>query len=74
LNRLDNDTAGFLYFAKTKSIKEEYKKLQDEQQITKVYIANVEGRVDVERTVEKHEELRSTLYFYQTDVITRHPE
>ena len=68
LNRLDNDTAGFLYFAKTKNIKKEYKKLQDEQMINKLYIANLEGRVDVERTAEKHEELRVTEFYL------RHPE
>lgn len=62
LNRLDNDTAGFLYFAKTKSIKEEYKKLQDDQKINKIYIANLQGRVDIERTAEKHEELEITNY------------
>lgn len=62
LNRLDNDTAGFLYFAKTKSIKEEYKRLQDEQKINKMYIANLQGRVDIERTAEKHEELGTTNY------------
>jgi 23S rRNA-/tRNA-specific pseudouridylate synthase len=59
---LDNDTAGFLYFAKTKIIKEEYKKMQDAHQITKVYIANLQGRVDVERTAEKHNELLITNY------------
>lgn len=65
LNRLDNDTAGFLYFAKTKDIKEEYKKLQDEQKINKLYIANLDGRVDIERTAEKHEELGITNYELQ---------
>ncbi len=62
LNRLDNDTAWFLYFAKTKERKREYKKLQDDLKVNKVYIANLQGRVDIEKTAEKHPELRVTNY------------
>ena len=41
LNRLDNNTWWLLYFAKSKEIFEEYKKLQWEFKIDKYYIANV---------------------------------
>lgn len=39
LNRLDNDTAGFLYFAKTKEAQKQYRKKQKNDQINKKYIA-----------------------------------
>jgi 23S rRNA-/tRNA-specific pseudouridylate synthase len=57
LNRLDNDTAGYLYFAKDKKVFERYKMQQDNHEIYKVYLCDVQGRVDVSRTVEKHPEL-----------------
>ena len=41
LNRLDNDTSGLLYFAKTPLVKEKYKKAQAEWKIIKYYIADV---------------------------------
>ncbi|HRU49927.1 MAG TPA: RNA pseudouridine synthase [Candidatus Absconditabacterales bacterium] len=43
LNRLDNDTAGLLYFAKTPLVKEKYKKAQSEGRISKYYVADVYG-------------------------------
>lgn len=43
LNRLDNDTAGLLYFAKTPLIKEKYKQAQSEWKVVKFYIADVYG-------------------------------
>ena len=43
LNRLDNETAGLLYFAKTHAIAEEYHKKQDDEQITKWYVCDVKG-------------------------------
>ncbi len=42
LNRLDNETAGFLYFAKTKEAFERYRHLQNEGKIHKRYIAQVQ--------------------------------
>ncbi len=57
LNRLDNDTAGYLYFAKDKKIFDAYKTQQDAHQIYKLYLCDVQGQVDVERTVGKHPEL-----------------
>jgi 23S rRNA-/tRNA-specific pseudouridylate synthase len=43
LNRLDNDTAGFLYFAKTPQTYEKFKKLQKENKIQKIYYAQCEN-------------------------------
>ncbi len=43
LNRLDNDTAGFLYFAKSKEAMVRYRKLQAEGKIHKRYIAQIQG-------------------------------
>ncbi|MBP6085632.1 hypothetical protein KA478_00145 [Patescibacteria group bacterium] len=57
MNRLDNDTAGYLYFAKDKKIFDAYKTQQDAHQIYKLYLCDVQGQVDVERTVAKHPEL-----------------
>lgn len=45
LNRLDNDTSGLLYFAKTQEIKENRRTLQKQWAITKYYIADVSGNV-----------------------------
>lgn len=43
LNRLDNDTAGFLYFAKELSIYDKYRQLQAQNKVDKHYIAQVFG-------------------------------
>lgn len=53
LNRLDNDTQWFLYFAKTPEIKSRYKNWQDEKKLVKQYLCDVRGNVDVQKTVEK---------------------
>ena len=44
LNRLDNDTAGFLYFAKTPEIYHNFKRLQKENKIQKIYYAQCENK------------------------------
>ena len=44
LNRLDNDTSWFLYFAKNKDIYNNFKELQKNEQIEKVYYAMVETK------------------------------
>jgi 23S rRNA-/tRNA-specific pseudouridylate synthase len=44
VNRLDNDTAWFLYFAKTPLFYEQYKHLQSENKLQKIYIADVSGQ------------------------------
>lgn len=43
LNRLDNDTSGLLYFAKTPEIKHKYKALQNIDKVDKIYLADVYG-------------------------------
>lgn len=43
LNRLDNDTGGFLYFAKTPEIYTLYKAQQKKWLISKIYLAEVQG-------------------------------
>jgi 23S rRNA-/tRNA-specific pseudouridylate synthase len=48
VNRLDNDTRGLLYFAKTPSIKQRYKQAQAEGWIQKYYIADVYGKYTLE--------------------------
>lgn len=42
LNRLDNETAGFLYFAKTQEAFDRYRQLQSEGKINKRYIAQIQ--------------------------------
>lgn len=53
MNRLDNDTAGFVYFAKSPSVKETYLQQQDNRQLIKQYICVVTGKIDLEKTQEK---------------------
>lgn len=48
LNRLDKETSGLLYFAKTKEIKDKYKQAQKELWIEKIYIADVYGEIKPE--------------------------
>ncbi len=43
LNRLDNATAGLLYFARSETSKAQYLSLQAENRITKIYYAQVYG-------------------------------
>lgn len=44
LNRLDNETAGFLYFAKTQESFDRYRQLQTQGKINKWYIAQIYGK------------------------------
>jgi len=44
VNRLDNDTTGLLYLAKTPLFKERYKQAQKDWKIEKYYIADVYGK------------------------------
>ena len=43
LNRLDNDTSGYLYFAKNFETYKKYKILQNRWKIYKIYVADVFG-------------------------------
>lgn len=42
LNRLDNETAGLIYFAKNKEIAERYYALQDAGRVNKWYICDIQ--------------------------------
>ena len=44
LNRLDNDTTGLLYMAKTPLFKEKYKQAQIDWKVEKYYVADVYGK------------------------------
>lgn len=46
LNRLDNDTSGLLYFAKSPDVKKQRKELQNQWKIIKYYLADIAGNVD----------------------------
>ncbi len=46
LNRLDNDTGGLLYFAKSLEVKKQRKELQNQWKIVKYYLADVRGNID----------------------------
>ncbi|HMT00845.1 MAG TPA: RNA pseudouridine synthase [Candidatus Absconditabacterales bacterium] len=43
MNRLDNETAGLLYFAKTREIADEFMVLQKTGELEKLYLADVHG-------------------------------
>ncbi len=45
VNRLDNDTAGLLYFARSQALYDRYIQMQDAGQVVKHYIAGLSGEV-----------------------------
>ena len=45
MNRLDNETSGFLYFAKNPKIKKEFHQLQSNFLLNKYYLAEVYGDI-----------------------------
>jgi len=48
LNRLDNETAGFLYFAKTPEAFAHFKSLQKSGSIKKYYLAQINGKLSLQ--------------------------
>lgn len=53
VNRLDNETTGLLYFAKTPLFKQRYKRQQQLDKVDKIYLATVYGKFPYDkRTVE----------------------
>ena len=52
LNRLDTDTSGLLYFARSRDIYIKFRDLQNAGKVEKYYLAQVWG--DVMRNVEKN--------------------
>lgn len=69
VNRLDNDTAWILYFAKTKKTYNEYARQQEEKQLYKLYICEVSGKVDCERTAQKSIGSKVMTWTMQADII-----
>lgn len=63
VNRLDNDTQWFIYFAKTPKIKSQYEKRQDEKKLIKQYVCDVQGKVDIRRTTEKIAKTKLVTWF-----------
>ena len=65
VNRLDNDTAGLLYFAKSESIFDEYKILQNKGRVVKYYMADLYGRIDSPKLIcipiSHHQHLREKM-------------
>lgn len=45
VNRLDNETAGFLYFAKSQKAFDHFKSIQKSGKVKKFYMAQVEGKL-----------------------------
>jgi len=54
VNRLDNDTAGLLYFAKTPADRDRYYATQERGGMIKRYLADLSGNVMIASTVGKH--------------------
>ena len=46
LNRLDNETGGFLYFAKNQKAFDHFKSLQKSELVKKFYLAQIEGKLN----------------------------
>ena len=61
LNRLDNDTSGLLYFAKTPLFKLRYKTAQQDLKIQKYYIADVYGKYSLE-----HQEISYPIWHHKS--------
>jgi 23S rRNA pseudouridine1911/1915/1917 synthase len=49
INRLDNQTAGLLFFSKNQNIFDIYKTLQNEGKVDKVYYADLHGQLDISK-------------------------
>ncbi len=74
LNRLDTDTSGLLYFARTREVYAQYRGWQDEGKVEKYYLAQVRG--DVGRNVEKNNDRDAYYASVQEnskDIILRFP-
>ncbi len=72
VNRLDNDTAGLLYFAKTKQIYENYPIQQKENKLYKLYVCEVYGKVDCEKTAQKSIQNKVTQWYMEAAISGLH--
>ncbi len=71
LNRLDNETAGFLYFAKTNESADRYRQLQGEGKINKWYIAQIqwtpkESAFEIHMPIMHHKHKIDRMVFVRT--------
>lgn len=54
INRLDNDTSWLLYFAKNPLFKQKYKQIQQDLLVSKYYLVDVCGLMDVDKLTQKN--------------------
>lgn len=71
LNRLDNETAGFLYFAKTQEVFDRYRQLQSEWKINKWYIAQIqwtpkESAFEINMPIMHHKHKQDRMIFIRS--------
>lgn len=62
VNRLDNDTSWLLYFAKTPLFKQKYKQIQQEILVSKYYLVDVCGLMDIDKLVTKNNSISMCVY------------
>lgn len=71
LNRLDNETAGFLYFAKTQASFDKYRQFQSEGKIHKWYIAKIqwipkESAFEIDMPIMHHKHKQDRMIFVRS--------
>lgn len=71
LNRLDNETAGFLYFAKTQESFDRYRQLQSEGKVHKWYIAQIqwtpkESAFEIDMPIMHHKHKQDRMIFIRS--------
>ena len=62
VNRLDNDTSGLLYFSKNPLFKQKYKQIQQDLLVSKYYLVDVCGLMDIDKVVQKKEWISKYVY------------
>ena len=71
LNRLDNETAGFLYFAKNKEAFQRYRRLQSQGKVHKRYIAQIiwtpkESAFEIDMPIMHHKHKEDRMIFIRS--------
>ena len=64
LNRLDNETGGFLYFAKNKEAFDHFKSLQKSELVKKFYLAQIEGMLKYGNMETLKDEEKNNAFFH----------
>lgn len=62
INRLDNVTSWLLYFAKTPLFKQKYKEIQQEFLISKYYLVDVCGLMNIDKLIQENEWISKCIY------------